>query len=103
MTPGELTAMAALLGLAAEDFSARYLITTPLGPQLASRDGSCIMQEGALCRVHPVKPKICREWPFLPALLNHADEFEAAKGACPGLAGGSSHADFLLANFREKG
>jgi len=97
VTPAELKALAAYLGLAPEDFAARYLIETALGPQLATRHGACIFQEGALCRVHPVKPRICREWPFLPALLTHADEFEAAKEACPGIASDSTHAEFFQA------
>jgi Fe-S-cluster containining protein len=95
VTPAELTAMAAYLGLAADDFASRYLVDTPMGPQLASRNGACVMQEGSLCLVHPVKPRICREWPYLAALLEHADEFEAAKEACPGLAADAGHEEFV--------
>jgi Fe-S-cluster containining protein len=98
----EHEAMAAFLGLSPEDFAAQYLVATSLGPQLASRDGVCILQSGGLCGVHPVKPRICREWPFLQALLQHADEFEAAKGACPGLAADAAHGDFLKA-WRQAG
>jgi Fe-S-cluster containining protein len=52
--------------------------------------------------VHPVKPRICREWPFLRALLDHADEFEAAKGACPGLAADARHEEFIEASREAK-
>jgi Fe-S-cluster containining protein len=97
VTPPELEAMAAHLGLTPEDFTVRYLVETPLGLQLASREGSCIMQKGTLCQVHPVKPRICREWPFLPALLAHADEFEAAKEACPGIFREADHKEFFRA------
>jgi Fe-S-cluster containining protein len=95
VTPAELTAMAAYLGLTADDFAARYLVDTSMGPQLASRNGACVMQEGSLCLVHPVKPRICRQWPFLQALLDHGDEFEAAKEACPGLAADAGHEEFV--------
>jgi uncharacterized protein len=97
VTTAELEAMAGYLCLSAEDFAARYLVASPLGPQLATRDGACVMQEGSLCRVHPVKPRICRQWPFLPALLTHADEFEAVKEACPGIGADIGHADFVQA------
>jgi Fe-S-cluster containining protein len=97
VTAAELTAMAAHLGLAAADFAALYLVETPLGTQLASRNGSCILQTDGLCQVHPVKPRICREWPYLSALLQHADEFEAAKEACPGLAADAGHEEFIQA------
>jgi Fe-S-cluster containining protein len=94
--------MAAHLGLTPGDFAARYLVDTALGPQLASRNGSCVMQAEGLCLVHPVKPRICREWPYLPALLQHADEFAAAKEACPGLAADAGHEEFIKA-WRENG
>jgi uncharacterized protein len=87
--------MAAHLDLTPDDFAARYLVDTPMGPQLASCNGACVMQEGSLCLVHPVKPRICREWPFLQALLDHGDEFEAAKEACPGLAADAGHEEFI--------
>jgi len=102
VTPSEQEAMAAHLGLSPDDFAARYLVATPLGPQLASRDGACALQEDGLCQVHPVKPRICREWPFLQALLEHADEFEAAKGACPGLAADARHEEFIKVSQETK-
>jgi uncharacterized protein len=95
VTAAEHQAMAAYLGLSPKDFAARHLVATPMGPQLASKSGVCALQEDGLCQVHPVKPRICRQWPYLQALLDHADEFEAAKGACPGLSADASHEDFV--------
>lgn len=100
VTPTEREAMAAHLGLAPEDFAPRYLIETALGHQLATRHGVCIFQDGNLCQVHSVKPRICREWPFLPALLTHADEFEAAKEACPGIEADATHKHFIQAGAK---
>ena len=37
VTPAAHRAMAAFLGLSPEEFAARYLVDTPLGPQVASR------------------------------------------------------------------
>jgi len=89
--------MAALLGLTGEEFSRRYVEASPLGPRLTVADnGSCVfLLAGNLCRVHPVKPFICRQWPFLPVLLVEPDELEHAKGACPGINPDCSHADFV--------
>jgi Fe-S-cluster containining protein len=95
VTPAEHQAMAAHLRFSPEDFAAQYLEGTSMGPQLASRNGACALQKGGLCLVHPVKPRICREWPFLQALLDYPDEFEAAKGACPGLAADARHEEFI--------
>ena len=65
-----------------------------MGPRLTVADnGFCVfLMEGNLCRVHPVKPFICRQWPFLPALLVDPDELEHAKTACPGINPACTHA-----------
>ncbi len=94
VTPEEAENLAAFLGLTLGELQSRYLIASSLGPQVGNWNGACIFLADNRCRVHPVKPRICREWPFLPALLAHADEFEAAKEACPGLNPEGSHADF---------
>ena len=98
VTTEELEAMAGHLGLSPDEFAAQYMVETPLGPQIGTRLGTCVLQEGSICRVHPFKPRICRDWPFLPALLAHPDEFEAAKEACPGIIADSRHEDFVKAS-----
>lgn len=87
--------MAAFLKMDEEEFSRRYLEPSSLGTRLTIADGVCVFMEDNRCRVHAVKPFICRQWPFLPALLVDAEEFEAAKGACPGINPDCSHEDFL--------
>ena len=100
VTDREALALAEFLGLALADFRRDYLVDTPAGPQVAALNGACVFLEGGQCRVHPVKPRICRDWPFLPALLAHADEFEAAKEACPGIEPQTRHEDFLRGGGR---
>ncbi len=97
VTPAEVAAMAAHLGLDREEFRRRYVVDTAMGPQLTAPGNRCIFVEERRCRVHPVKPRICRQWPFLPALLAHADEFDQAKGACPGLDPHCLHENFVAA------
>jgi Fe-S-cluster containining protein len=73
-----------------------YLEATPSGLAVKTRpEGGCIFLVGQRCRIHPVKPRICRDWPFLPALLLHEEEFTAAKTACAGLDPNGTHSDFL--------
>jgi Fe-S-cluster containining protein len=100
--PREVEDMAALLKLTPEEFCRRYVEASPLGPRLTvAANGFCaFLMEGNLCRVHPVKPFICRQWPFLPALLVDPDELEHAKGACPGINPACSHEDFVEAALR---
>ncbi len=97
--PQEVAAMAALLSMSEEVFCHSYMEASVTGPRLTvAANGSCVfLLEGNLCRVHPVKPFICRQWPFLPILLLEADELEHAKGACPGINPACTHEEFVAA------
>ena len=96
--PDEVGAMAALLALPVAEFCRLYVEASALGPRLTVAEGVCVfLMEGKYCRVHPVKPFICRQWPFLAALLVDPDELESAKTACPGLDPDCSHGDFVEA------
>jgi len=96
--PDELAAMAALLDMPVAEFSRRFVEASDLGPRLTVADGVCVfLMAGGLCRVHPVKPYICRQWPFLPVLLVDPDELENAKTACPGINPACSHKEFVAA------
>jgi uncharacterized protein len=97
--PDEVEAMAALVELSVDEFVRRFVEVSELGPRLTvAATGNCVFQmEGNLCRVHPVKPFICRQWPFLPALLVDPDELENAKTACPGIDPMCNHEDFVEA------
>ena len=99
----EVDEMAALLSLSVEEFSRLYLEASAMGPRLTIADnGFCVfLMAGNLCRVHPVKPFICRQWPFLPALLADADELEHAKTACPGINPNCRHEDFVEEALRQ--
>ena len=37
------------------------------------------------CTIHPVKPRMCREWPFIPAVVNEPENWEYMSQACPGI------------------
>jgi len=94
--PADMEEMAALLELPVTEFCRRYVEGSAMGPRLTVDDGVCVfLLAGNLCRVHPVKPSICRQWPFLPALLMNADELEHAKTACPGINPACTHEDFV--------
>ena len=96
--PGEVKAMAALLAFPEAEFCRRFVEASALGPRLTVADGVCVfLMPGGLCRVHTVKPFICRQWPFLPAILMDPDELEHAKTACPGLDPVCNHGDFVEA------
>lgn len=91
---------AEFLGLSLVQFKERYLESGPgpwdvgVGP-----DGYCLFhQPGEMgCLIHPVKPKICRLWPFLPGPLQVASAFKDAQNSCPGILPTASWASFKKA------
>jgi uncharacterized protein len=101
--PGEVKAMAALVELSVEEFSRRFVEVSAMGPRLTTAaNGLCVfLMEGNRCRVHSVKPFICRQWPFLPAILMDPDELENAKTACPGIDPACNHHDFVEAALQQ--
>lgn len=62
----EISAIAAFLGLSEWDFIQRFtrLQISRQGLSLVEKtDGSCIFLEGKDCRIQPVKPQQCRDFP----------------------------------------
>lgn len=67
-TDEESTAMAAHLGVTEHDFIQRFTRVNPSRTGLAlleQPDGACVFLDGDDCRVQPVKPQQCRDFPNL--------------------------------------
>ena len=68
LTDAEIAGLAAHLGLEEPEFIERYtrLNSTRTGLALIDQaNGACVFLEGNECRVNPVKPQQCREFPTL--------------------------------------
>ena len=68
LTEAEITRMAAFLGLSEDGFIQRFTRVNLARNGLALLDqpsGACIFLEGGDCRVNPVKPQQCRDFPNL--------------------------------------
>ena len=66
LSDAEITRMAAFLGLSEFDFIQQYTRLRPDRRGLALQDapaGACILLAGRDCRVQPVKPQQCRDFP----------------------------------------
>lgn len=54
-------------------------------PLLAQKeDGYCIFWD-QLCTIHPVKPLMCRKWPFLESILIDSANWLIMADSCPGI------------------
>lgn len=55
----------------------RYLLTQ-------RSDGYCIFWEQT-CRIHPVKPRMCRRWPFIESVVADPFNWKIMAAFCPGM------------------
>ena len=49
-----------------------------------AESGYCIFWD-KLCTIHPVKPRMCKAWPFIDSVLIDADNWETMSSLCPGI------------------
>ena len=48
------------------------------------RDGYCVFYDNN-CTIHPVKPRMCRQWPFIPNLVTDIRIWYTMAECCPGM------------------
>lgn len=51
---------------------------------IQGRDKYCIFWD-ELCTIHPVKPRMCKTWPFLKSVLVDIDNWNIMASLCPGI------------------
>lgn len=89
--PRDIDAIAAFIGSSPENVVKNCCTLSGGKPLLAQKsDGYCIFWEEQ-CTIHPVKPRMCRQWPFIESVLVDPGNWEAMAGACPGMNTGFSH------------
>jgi Fe-S-cluster containining protein len=85
VTPADIAAIARFIGADEDSFVERYCQMSGRRPVLAQRaDGYCIFWDG-LCAIHPVKPRMCRRWPFIDSLRVDIHNWQIMADACPGM------------------
>ncbi|WP_020589788.1 YkgJ family cysteine cluster protein [Desulfobacter curvatus] len=67
------------------------------------KDGSCIFFDPQKqCTIHPVKPYMCRAWPFIKALIHHPENWDIMANSCPGMKKGAPPKDISRIAAMEK-
>ncbi len=97
--PEEIKRICNFLGITVEEFSSIYLTEEGGGKYslTCGEDGYCVFfEKGRGCSIHPVKPDICRAWPFFRGNMVDESSLEMAKQACPGIARDVSFQEFCL-------
>ena len=85
VTDQDIESISGFIGSDPRRFVARYCMLSGNRPLLAQRgDGYCIFWDG-LCKIHAVKPLMCRKWPFIESLLVDFDNWLILADSCPGI------------------
>lgn len=83
--PDDIDAIARYLHTTAENVLKNYCGMSGNKPILGQqKNGYCIFWDN-LCTIHPIKPRMCRSWPFIQAVLASPQNWEIMAGFCPGI------------------
>ena len=53
---------------------------------IQGKDGNCIFfDKEKQCTIHPVKPYMCKAWPFIKTIVSNPENWDAMAGSCPGM------------------
>jgi len=81
----DIYAIADYLEISTDQLIAKYCQVAGKALHLAQKkDGYCIFWD-QLCTIHPVKPRMCRAWPFIESILIDPDNWQIMAGMCPGI------------------
>ncbi len=85
LSGADVQAISRYLGLPEDRLVAHY--TQKSGDRrviVQGDNGYCIFWD-KVCTIHPVKPKMCRQWPFIRSILVDVDNWRAMAASCPGM------------------
>ena len=85
VSASDIQAIAEYLQEDPKKFKANYCQLSGSRYVLAQSDnGFCVFWD-ELCRIHPVKPRMCRNWPYIAAVLEDVANWRIMGGSCPGI------------------
>jgi Fe-S-cluster containining protein len=93
VTEKDIENIAAFINVDKTRFVATYCRMSGGKPLLASGpDGKCLFFDPEKqCTIHPVKPRMCRAWPFIENILKAPGNWDIMAQACPGIRTGFTH------------
>lgn len=81
----EIEAIAGYLNIDHKSFVDNYCQMSGGKPVLAQgKDAYCIFWD-ELCTIHPVKPSMCKNWPFIKSVLIDINNWQIMAALCPGI------------------
>lgn len=88
VTGNDITAISDYIGISSDRFIKEFCAFSGSRPLLSQKaDGYCVFWD-KVCTIHPVKPRMCKSWPFIPAVLADPSNWNIMAGSCPGIQTG---------------
>jgi len=85
VTEQEARAIADYLNESLRDIVCKYCLRSGKRLILTQQaDGYCVFYDSG-CRIHPVKPPMCKKWPFIESVLRDIANWQAMARSCPGM------------------
>jgi Fe-S-cluster containining protein len=85
VTREDIEAISRYIGTDSRKFVTEYCQLSANKPILAQgSNGYCIFWD-KLCTIHPVKPLMCKRWPFLESILVDPKNWLTMADSCPGI------------------
>jgi uncharacterized protein len=93
LSEADISAISRYIGVSPRRFLEAYCHVSANRVVIAQAEtGYCIfMADG--CRIHPVKPRMCRAWPFIPSVVKVPENWWLMASVCPGMRTGFSKAE----------
>ena len=86
MTKAHMEKIAHFLNISLTHFIDTYTIMCGSRHMLCQgEDGYCIFHKDGKCGIHPVKPDMCKKWPYLPNVVRAPENWQIMAGSCPGI------------------
>ncbi len=96
VTREDIEAIAEFIGADPERFLGDFCQMSGSRPVLAAGDnGYCIFWKDKICTIHPVKPRMCRVWPFLESVVTDPANWRIMSSMCPGIRTDVSDAEIV--------
>jgi|UniRef100_A0A7V4JRB3 Fe-S-cluster containining protein len=84
----DILKIAQFLNLSEKDFLELYTVKKgKFRIEMKVKDEFCIFfdKEKRGCKIHPVKPEKCKEWPLVSAIFEDEENFKIIQNSCLGL------------------
>jgi hypothetical protein len=86
VSPADVQAIAAFIHVDPGKFLEKYCQRSGSKFVLAqAENGYCVFWKDKICTIHPVKPRMCKAWPFIPNVLKDPQNWRIMAGFCPGI------------------